>query len=196
VVAAGETTADGILLGLTVNGRGRPMVSSGGTGNVSSRRGNVRARSINTGLLISGSVDTQVLREASAALQHLRSGSVSASKDVIADEINVGISYRSENLLTGVAEQLHRLRGALERAVEATGAREVQDAVVVVDKALREVEAPQDTDSVPLLDRIGTVLTLLSTAASGVVATAEAGNTIASGIEAAWHVYQSIASAI
>jgi hypothetical protein len=135
------------------------------------------------------------MRAATAALAKLRSGSVIAAKDINAQEVNVGLTYNVRpDSVQIVAMQLRSLRDVLARVAAESGTEPAWSAARVADAAVRELETAGSGDVVPVLDRINTVMGLLSSAAHGVEATSAAAGALASGFEAAIKVYRAVES--
>jgi hypothetical protein len=136
------------------------------TGNVTSRRGRIKAQSINTGLTIEGSAGDDAVHAATEALTRLRTGDVEAARGIdSAGQINTGISYdlAAGSKTTEIARHLLTLRQLLDSAAEGDAPVEVSVAASLADQLISWTEQGTD-DGHTWVERLRELVHVLASA--------------------------------
>lgn len=150
----------------TMNEGGRPLAKTDRqTGSITSRRGRIKAESINTGLTIEGSVGDDTVRAATEALTRLRTGNVEAARGIdSAGQINAGISYDLASAKNSeIARHLFAVRQLLDSAKGEGAPVELSIAASLADQLISWTEQGTN-DSHPWVERLRELVRVLASA--------------------------------
>jgi hypothetical protein len=162
------------------------------TGNVTSRRGRIKAQRINTGLTIEGAADSETVRAATEALGRLQTGDVTAARGIdSAGEINVGISYdlTADSEAAEIRRHLLALQQLLHTAAEEGGPAEVSLAASLTDQLIASTESGQKGQGHPKAERVREIVNVLARAGMTVETASACATAVAEALKLALEVF-------